>query len=165
MTPTRAVLIILLIGGVYKVSTMVTEPPKGPPEQPKKAAEAAQTGSLPKPSQSDMVAKTKERMAEMKRQAENAKTRADLEKKLSGDKPIVKTDDISSDYFRTVSMGKKGIDETTEEADRAKRITDEVNKRMASLPKGKTLPIVPDAGIVHEPKTPPTPPPSGTTAP
>ncbi len=163
LSPTRVILVLVLLGGVYKVSTLVTPPPEPPPKTAQETAAAAaaanaasaKTGTKPMTAQDQQ----KEMMSRMKTQYQESKYLKDkeaLSTKLNHHVPLERTDNISSEYFQKTPMGTAGIAKTEETAANAKRITDEVNRIM---------PRPPTSPVAEPPNTPMSvPAPPGTKA-
>jgi len=135
-SPTRIVLVIILIGALYKVGTLVNPPPPGPPPTPTEIATAKAQAPQQNPkaamNQEEAAKQLKDRMKQMNQQSKLAHDKEQLEIKLNGGKKLADGDGITPKYFETTTMGRAGIDQTAKNEERKKQITDEVNKRMAS---------------------------------
>jgi hypothetical protein len=132
--PTRVVLVIVLIGGLYKVGALVNPPPKGPPAElpkPNATQSAAQPAEKPM-AQADMKKQMADRIKQQMQQAKMATKKAELEKKYNNGKPLSNDDGINAQYWQKVSMGSTGFKQTEEQAATKQRVTDAVNKDIAA---------------------------------
>ena len=141
-TPTRAVLVIILIGGLYKVGTLVNPPPVGPPATPQElatklandASAASKPPAMPAITTHQQEQQMKSRMQAQYKQTKYMAEKEKLEKELNHGQPLKKDDGITPVYFQDTPMGTAGFAKTAQDSARIKRITDEVNKRMPPAP-------------------------------
>lgn len=147
-SPATAALIAVLFGALYMVGKVVNPPPPGPPELPKPPpVVAAQQPDKLKHGQMSSNAMADHIKQEMDN-ARRMKVKEALELKLNNNVPLPKDDGITPEYFRDNPMGKAGLAKADKDAATLKRVTDEVNRRMAlEHPRGSVLPTPGGASI------------------